>query len=131
MKVKDLSGRIHSLNLKGYQAVSNVHKSSLHLLARKIIKEEYPLDTILEEVAVPGEHLFLDFFLPLRKKVIEVHGNQHYNYVAHFHGTPQAFVESKKRDQRKLSWCELNGIDCITLPFNETEDEWRTRIRGC
>jgi hypothetical protein len=38
------------------------------------------------------------------------------------------FVKAKKRDADKKEWCELNSIQYIDLPFDETEDQWKKRI---
>ena len=132
MKVKDTKGRWHSWNL-AHCKVSKMDtrpRSDLHLNARNILKERFQVETILEEVPLPGEKLFLDFYLPLRKMAVEVHGEQHYKYVPHFHGHPTAFIESKQRDIRKSNWCVQNGIVLIVLPYSETIDEWRKRIQN-
>jgi hypothetical protein len=88
----------------------------------------YPTQPILEEVPVPGENLTCDFYLPLRKVVIECHGEQHYKYTPHFHGDRFGFAQAKKRDQRKIDWCHLNNFRVAILPFSEDDDEWRARI---
>jgi hypothetical protein len=38
------------------------------------------------------------------------------------------FMKHKKRDQEKKEWCEINGIEYIELPYNETVAEWKKRI---
>lgn len=131
-KVKDTKGRWHPWNLS-HCKVSRMDtrpRSELHLRARKLIKHIFPIEQSLEEVPLPGETLFLDFYLPMRKLAIEVHGEQHYKYIPHFHGHPTGFIESRKRDSRKAEWCSLNGITLVTLKFSETDDEWRESISG-
>jgi len=88
---------------------------------------------ILEEVAIPlrrSETLYLDFYIPLLKKTIEVHGEQHYKFVPFYHNTLLGFVRHKKRDQEKQEWCDINGITYIELPFHEDVELWSNRIKN-
>jgi hypothetical protein len=103
----------------------------LHLQARELIKECFPTLQILEEVPISprrAETLYLDFYLPLIKRCIEVHGEQHYKFSRFFHNTPLGFIKHKKRDQDKKEWCELNGIEYTELPFDQIE-QWQSRIK--
>lgn len=132
MKVKDLSGRTHSWNLVGYTPDKNAttKKSEPHINTRNLLLQEYPTDPILEEVPLPGEQLFFDFYLPRRKTAIEVHGEQHFKFVRFFHGDIAGFLRYKANDTRKSEWCSLNGIKLIILKDSETIDEWRNTIRS-
>lgn len=130
MKVVGLNGKEY--NIKKFK--SKDKDSEGHTLARKLIKEVYPLDTIWEEVELPGtkenckKNLYADFLVPRVKILFEVHGKQHYEFVQFFHGTKLNFIEHKKRDARKKLWCEINDIIYVELPYNEDENEWRKRI---
>ena len=110
-------------------------RSNLHILARKILRSEFPYDRILEEVPLPGSHkpsrkstLFVDFLIPSSSLAVEVHGRQHFEFVAHFHGDVQGFRKSKARDRDKARWLEINSITLVVLNYSETENEWRQRI---
>ena len=99
-------------------------RSKLHILARKILKEEFPYDTILEEVPLVGSHkpsrkstLYVDFFIPSHSLAIEVHGRQHFEFVAHFHGDRKGFRKSKARDRDKENWLQNNNIDLNVLSY--------------
>lgn len=131
-QIKDLDGQSHSWSLTGGISHGKIQtKSEIHLIARSLIKECFPTLQILEEVSIPirkSETLFLDFYLPLNKKCIEVHGEQHYKFVAYFHTNIMGFAKHKKRDKEKAEWCEINGMQYIELPFNENIDQWRERI---
>ena len=129
MKVKDTKGRTHSWNLTGYivPPSSLRPRSELHITARSLIREAYPTDQVLEEVPIQGEGLYGDFYLPLRKKMIEVHGEQHYKYISFFHTNIKGFMESKERDKRKQDWCNINEITLVVLKFNEVES-WLSQI---
>lgn len=130
MKVRDTKGKSWSWNLNGY-IPSNLElrpRSDLHIKARELLKELYINDPLLEEVPLPGENLFCDFYLPIRKLAIEVHGAQHYKYTPHFHGNIKEFMASKERDNRKKDWFNINGIRLIVLDYNEKVDEWKNKI---
>jgi hypothetical protein len=131
LRVKDTKGREHPFNIGNYVVSLNDTRprSDLHLRARAILKAEYQTDVILEEVPVPGEHLFLDFFLPLRKLVIEVHGEQHYRFNSFFHTSKQDFLASKQNDRRKQQWAEINNFSLTVLPYDERDEQWLERIR--
>lgn len=132
MLVQDLDGNNHNWNLTGHMAKGKtINRSSLHLAAREIISESFPTMQILEEVNIPirrSETLYLDFYLPLKKLCVEVHGEQHYKFVSFYHNNMLAFLKSQKRDREKEEWCELNGIKYIVFPYNEKKEEWQQRL---
>jgi predicted adenine nucleotide alpha hydrolase (AANH) superfamily ATPase len=65
----------------------------------------------------------------LIKTCVEVHGEQHFKFVAFYHNTVLNFLKAKKRDQEKEEWCEKNNIKYISLAYNENEQEWKNKIR--
>ena len=92
----------------------------------------FPTCQLIEEVSIAprkGEVLYLDFYIPLHSLCVEVHGEQHYKFIPHYHGNMMGFAKSKKRDREKEEWCELNGIRIVELPFSEEEYDWRNRIK--
>lgn len=131
MQVIDLDGHSSHWALKGGIAHGQAtRKSDLHLEARSIIHKYYPTLQVLEEIPVyvrKGEVLYLDFYLPLLKKCIEVHGRQHYEFVRFYHNTTLGFIKHQKRDKDKKEWCSLNRIQYIELPYNQTE-QWEQLI---
>jgi|TARA_R100000278_G_C5464956_1_gene162300 hypothetical protein len=132
MNVTDLDGNVSKWNLSGYIAKGSMsNKSSLHLKARDLIKDCHPTLQVLEEVPITprrSETLYLDFYLPLLKTCIEVHGEQHYKFVAFYHTNKLGFFKHKKRDQAKKDWCELNDISIIELSYEEELEEWKRKI---
>ena len=137
LKARGFDGRERRWNISKYVISGNDTRprSSFHILARKVLRKQYPYDTILEEVPLPGSHkpsrkstLFVDFLIPSASLAVEVHGRQHFEFVAHFHGDKRGFRKSKARDKDKVNWLELNSITLVTLNYLETEDEWRERI---
>lgn len=127
MDVIDLDGNAQKWSLKGYIAKGSLgNKSSLHISARALIKKVFPTFQILEEVPIPlrkSETLYLDFYLPLSRICIEVHGQQHYEFSAFFHGNKMNFLKHQKRDREKKEWCSINGIKVLELPHYE-QDHW-------
>lgn len=88
---------ITGLDARGYiwmplsASASKINRSKLHEKAYKLLEEFYPYDTILEEVLLPGSKdqfggrsLRADLFLPARRIIIEVHGEQHYKFNSFF-----------------------------------------------
>jgi len=134
MKIRDLNNDIHKWNLQGYVVRANEQRprSKLHLTARNILVEMFPTVQVLEEVLIPitrNERGYLDFYINTIKLAIEVHGQQHYKFNSLFHTSAQDFANQKKKDRRKKEWCEYNNITYVELPYNESEEEWKSRIQ--
>lgn len=127
MRTVGLDGSIHKLTLTGLTSKGSLkNKSSFHLEARNLLKNTYPTLQIIEEVPVhirKGETLYVDFFIPLMKKCIEVHGEQHYGFIPFYHRSQIDFLKQKKRDKDKKEWCELNNFTYIELPYDQ-QDQW-------
>lgn len=125
--VDESDKREYALKLK---KTNNKFKSSYHQKAYEIIKQLYPLYTVYEETKLCGtkNDLYLDMFIPSLGIGIEIQGVQHYKFVPHFHENIIGFSRAKARDQEKALWCEINDIKLIELIYNETEEEWKTKL---
>lgn len=132
VKVKGFDGRSHNLDLRNSEPIGETRpRSSHHLEARKLLAQLFPADKRLEEIYLPGSGgLYVDFFLPNRAIMVEVHGEQHYKFNSFFHKTRLDFFKQLERDGKKEEWCELNNFTLIILPHWESVDEWTSRIRG-
>lgn len=131
MNVIGLDGTSTYWKLSGNITKATLNKSSLHIRARNLLYDMFPTMQILEEVSIPvrkSEVLYLDFYIPLKKICIEVHGEQHYKFVQFYHNTILGFIKAKKRDSDKKEWCDTNSIIYVDLPYDETDDKWRERI---
>lgn len=131
MIIYDLDGNESKWNLLGRIKNNRNNQSSLHKQAATLLKQTYPTIPILQEVSIPlrrGETLYLDFYIPLLKKAIEVHGEQHYKFVAHYHSNALGFIRHKKRDSDKQYWCEINDIEYIELAYDENIEQWKQKI---
>lgn len=129
MQVTSLDGN------ESYWSYSKVRRrdkvSKEHLKARTLLRQIFPTCVTLEEVpitVVKGKTLFVDFFLPLLKMVIEVHGRQHFEFVQHFHTDIFGWVQQQKNDREKDEWCKLNNLTLIVFPHNEGLEQWTNRI---
>ena len=134
MKIKDLDGNIYTWRTAGHVVRSNDQRprSKLHLKARCLLKDLYPALQIMEEVPFQlrrNQSGFLDFYINTIKTVVEVHGSQHYKFNTLFHTSIQDFANQKKRDGLLVEWCELNNLNYVELPFNESVEQWKLRIQ--
>ena len=132
MNIVDLDGNNIQWHLTGYISKGKLNnKSSYHLSARDLIGISFPTFQILEEVSIPlrkNETLYLDFYLQLLKLAVEVHGQQHYEFVPFYHSNRMNFFKAQKRDLEKKEWCDLNSIKYIEFPYNETIEQWTKRL---
>lgn len=131
MQVVDLDGNWSHWSIMGGISKGNIaHKSSLHIMARDLIKKIYPTMQLLEEVTIythKNEVSYLDFYIPLIRKCVEVHGEQHYKYISFYHSSPLGFLKAQKKDREKKEWCNINNIALVELPFNK-QNEWKDLI---
>jgi hypothetical protein len=131
MRVRGLDGREYPWRLEGRQpfADDTIPRSALHKRARALIRLLYPTERVLEEVPLPGSRdLVADFYLPLRKLVVEANGEQHYRFIQHFHKDRAGWLRSQKHDKDKAEWCAINGIKLASLPFDKDDNEWKQLI---
>ncbi len=134
MQVRDLDNNNHMWHLTGHMARGKIaNKSSFHIQARELITSIFPTLQILEEVPIPlrkSETLYLDFYLPLKKMCVEVHGEQHYKFITFYHNNMMSFLKAQRRDREKQEWCELNDIKLIVLPHFENQDQWMEKLNN-
>lgn len=128
MKIFGLDNKEYKLDLKknNGRSCSNGHK-----LARLLLKEVFPFDEAFEEIHVPGcgNNLYLDFFIPSRKIVIEVQGQQHFKPNKFLSGGKTGFKKQVVRDNKKAQWCEQNNLILVLLDDSRT-GEWEKQLRG-
>ena len=134
MEINGLDGRIYRWNAAACQAITE-KRSSLHLKAKDLLDNLFPYDRILEEVSLPGSKtdrrgstLRADFFIPNRRMVVEVHGEQHHKFNRFFHKNKLSFYRAKARDADKKEWCQINDIRLVEFNHNEDINDWRRKI---
>lgn len=94
------------------------------LLAKSVLqtlREVFPNTRITDEYYVnyKGQKLFFDFQISTLNLLVEVQGVQHTEFNKHFHGTAEAFKESKKRDRLKVEWADLNDMTLVSINHDE------------
>ena len=134
MNILGLDGRNYNWNAAACQAATE-NRSSLHLKAKNLLDNLFPYDRILEEVSLPGSKteirkstLRADLFIPNRRLIVEVHGEQHYKFNKFFYKNKLQFYKAKARDAEKREWCEINDIRIVEFNYNEEIDDWRRKI---
>jgi len=134
MNIIGLDGKNYNWNAAACQAVTE-NRSSLHLKAKELLDNLFPYDRILEEVSLPGSKterrkstLRADFFIPNRRMIVEVHGEQHYKFNKFFYKNKLSFYKAKARDAEKKEWCQINDIKLVEFNYDEDIDGWRRKI---
>jgi len=134
MKVVGFDGKEYTWNLAKFKRKKR-KASKPHKRASILLREMFPLLSVLEEATIPGSEtrrrrskLYCDFFLPEIMVMVEVHGRQHYEYNPFFHTDKKSFGRAKMRDKEKIEWCGINEIELIELPDTETDEEWKERL---
>lgn len=65
----------------------------------------------------------LDLYNANEKVAVEVQGRQHTSYVKFFHGNRLNYLEQLKRDDKKLKFCQINGITLVEIyPDDEVNE---------
>jgi len=132
MQIKTLDGHSQNWQLTGHYSHANLeNRSSIHLATRSLLRKNFPTLQILEEVPIPvrrSESYYLDFYIPMIRTAVEVHGEQHFKFVPFYHNNQLGFIKSQKRDREKREWCEINNIKYIEFPHYENEQLWTQRL---
>ena len=117
MKLLATDGKTHSIHFGTQYKLKNKDacKSNLQYECGQIIQNYFPTAQVLEEVYIPFEKFYLDFFIPTLKIVFEIQGQQHYEYNKFFFKNKTNFNNAKLRDFRKEKWCAINDITLYTV----------------
>jgi hypothetical protein len=104
-------------------------RSKLQSKVKGFLKVFWDGDVVFEEFPVVGTRLTIDFYNATKNIAIEVQGNQHTKYNKFFHkGNKMNYLDQLKRDDEKLSFCNLNNIKLLEvhegcLDFNSLHKE--------
>lgn len=117
MKFLDPLGRPR--NLKGAKKYlvdwDAKSRSKFQNRVKDFLKPYWKNDIVFEEFRIVGSRLSLDFYNANKKIAVEVQGDQHTKYVKHFHKNRLKYLDQLKRDQKKLDFCEFNGIKLVEI----------------
>jgi len=123
MKFKNIDGRTISINLAKLSTCTRESASKGHQTTAEALTQVFDGFAIYQEVYI--DRIYLDFFIPLLKIVIEVDGIQHDKYTEFFHKDGSGFLKSIKRDEQKEDFCKKNGlkfIRIVTSQYKKIED---------
>lgn len=117
MKFLDPLGRPRNLKsakkyLINWEADS---RSKFQNRVKNFLKPYWKNDIVFEEFRIVGTKLSLDFYNANKKVAVEVQGDQHIKYVKHFHKNKLKYLDQLKRDDKKLDFCNFNGIKLVEV----------------
>lgn len=130
MKFKTTKGREISIDIRpSNNPVRGAEsKSQFQNMVGSGVAARWPRDILLEEFFVPGEGIYIDYFLPRPRIAVEADGRQHETFVPYFHGTKSGFKEAQERDDRKAKWCSINNIKLIRVPHNAKAEDLKNLL---
>jgi hypothetical protein len=123
MKFLSTEGRVYKIDLrpsKWPRRSSDNCKSRFQFSVGDVVDKVFPNEVILEEFYIPGDRLYIDFFLPRKMIAVEAQGRQHYEYSNFFHGSQENFKLAQARDRKKSLWCACNNIRLVVI--RDTDD---------
>ena len=90
-----------------------------------LIDECFPFFNKKKEIYVnyQKEKLFYDFLIDELRVLIEVQGQQHYEFIEFFHKSYFNFQKQKKRDKLKEEWAEDNGYTLLKIEYSDELDK--------
>lgn len=117
MKFKTLTGSTAELkNAKKYLIKwEGKSLSKFQFSVKEFLEPFWRTDVVFEELKLVGTRLSFDFYNANKKIAIEVQGQQHLKYVKFFHGNRFKYLEQLKRDEKKLKFCNINGIVLVEI----------------
>jgi very-short-patch-repair endonuclease len=89
----------------------------------QLLKDAFPTYLIRKEkyVLYQNTQLFFDFYMPEFKLLIEVQGQQHYEFNKFFHNDVNVFNKQKYRDSLKTQWASEKHLKLLLLKYDEVE----------
>jgi len=90
-------------------------RSKFQNKVKKFLRPYWKNDIVFEEFRIVGTKLSLDFYNANKKIAVEVQGDQHIKYVKHFHKNRLKYLDQLKRDDKKLDFCDFNGIKLVEV----------------
>jgi len=121
MKFKTLTGSTAELkNAKRFLIDWNgKSRSKFQYSVKEFLFPFWKTDIVFEELKLVGTRMSFDFYNANKKIAVEVQGQQHTKYVKFFHGSRFKYLEQLKRDDKKMRFCEVNGISLVEIYPND------------
>lgn len=124
MKFISLKGRAYAVDIRpSYWKPRSLAdcKSQFQWRVGVVVEKLFPDYNVLEDFYVPGESLYLDFFIPSKMLAVEANGTQHESYNEFFHGSRDGYKRAVERDSRKRLWCALNRISLVIINYGDSD----------
>lgn len=82
-----------------------------------VFETQYKLPN--ENMFCKRQYLVADFYLPDLNLMIEMNGQQHYQYVKHFNTKEWTFEDQQIRDDTLRTYCRDHGVNLLEIKYNE------------
>ena len=121
MRLISVTGRAVNRNVNKYLIDwDKKSRSKIQFKTKQFLKEYWENHIVYEEFPVYGTRLKVDILNATKKIAVEGNGAEHSSFNKFFHGNSrQKFLQSIKRDCKKLDWLEVNGFEVIEIEENE------------
>ena len=121
MRLLNINGKLVNKNVR--KNLINWEGESRSKLQFKFKHFFYPYwknHIVYEEFPVYGSMLKVDFLNATKKIAVEIQGHQHESFNRFFHGDSRLkYLESIKRDVKKIKWLEMNNFKILELYEND------------
>ena len=116
-QVSNLSGNgQYSVKIGKYKIKWDKAPSEIQLKFQNKIYPFWGADIVLAEYRIPGSLLRLDIFNVSRKIILEISpSSSHGSFNKFFHSNRSGYLNSIKRDFKKVKWAQLNKIKFVEL----------------
>ena len=117
MKFFDAGGRKKTLAKASSYAIDwdGKCRSKFQMAVRDFVRPSWESDVVFEEFRIVGTRLSLDIYNASKKVAIEVQGRQHNEFVEFFQKSRANYLDQLKRDEKKLTFCNMNDITLIEI----------------
>ena len=121
MRLYTTSGRLVNKNVSKYIIDwDKKSRSKIQFKTKQVLKEYWENHIVYEEFPVYGTRMKVDFLNATKKIAVEVNGRQHTSFNKFFHdNSRQKYLQSIKRDHKKLEWLEANDFAVLEIEENE------------
>ena len=121
MRLYNVYGKLQSRSVSKY--IINWNKKSrskIQFEVKQFLKRYWQSCVVYEEFPVYGTRMKVDILNATKKIAVEVNGAQHSNYNKFFHANSRInYLNSIKRDFKKLEWLEQNSYNLIEINHDE------------
>ena len=123
MRLLNIYGRLERRNVNKYLIKwDKPSRSKIQFKVKHFLKKYWRSCVVYEEFPVYGSRMKVDMLNATKKIAIEVNGAQHSNYNKFFHANSRInYLNSIKRDFKKLEWLESNDYNLIEIDYNEVD----------